>query len=66
MLDQTPIGDFLELEGSPAWIDRTACALGYSPDDYITASYGALYLARCQARGVEPGHMVFGLARQRS
>src|SRR5260370_268668 len=59
MLDQTPIGDFLELEGSPGWIDRTARALGYSAADYITASYGGLYLASCQARGVEPGHMVF-------
>ena len=66
MLDQTPIGDFLELEGSPGWIDRTARALGYAPADYITASYGALYLVRCQARGVEPSHMVFGPARQRS
>src|SRR5712675_967689 len=37
MLDQTPIGDFLELEGSPGWIDRTARALGYSPAHYITA-----------------------------
>jgi len=65
MLDETPIGDYLELEGSPAWIDRTARALGRSPADYITASYGALYLADCQAKGVEPHHMVFGRGRRR-
>jgi len=65
MLDETPIGDYLELEGSPAWIDRTARALGRSPADYITASYGALYLADCQAKGVEPRHMVFGRGRRR-
>jgi adenylate cyclase, class 2 len=58
-LDETPIGDFVELEGSPRWIDRTARALGWSPADYITASYGALYLARCRAKGVRPGNMVF-------
>lgn len=43
VLDETPIGDFLEIEGEPAWIDRTAVELGYSPRDYITATYGALF-----------------------
>jgi adenylate cyclase class 2 len=42
-LDQTPIGDFLELEGPPDWIDQTAAALGFRPADYITASYASLY-----------------------
>ena len=60
MLDETPIGDYLELEGSPGWIDRTARALGRSPVDYITASYGKLYHEYCHANGLKPGHMVFG------
>jgi len=60
MLDRTPIGDFLELEGGARWIDRTARALGFSPADYITVSYGRLYLEHCEAKGVEPGNMVFG------
>ncbi len=59
MLDQTPIGDFLELEGGARWIDRTARALGFSPADYITASYGRLYLDHCVAKGVQPANMVF-------
>src|SRR5258708_1302073 len=59
MLDETPIGDFLELEGSPRWIERTARALGRSPTEFITASYGELYREHCQARGVTPGNMVF-------
>ncbi len=42
-LDQTPIGWFLELEGPPAWIDRTAHALGYRRADYILASYADLF-----------------------
>ena len=42
-LDETPIGDFLELEGPESWIDRTAARLGFAFSDYITSSYGALY-----------------------
>src|SRR5581483_150537 len=58
-LDETPIGGFLELEGAPAWIDRTAQALGFSDADYVTASYLQLYLEFCAARGAAPGNMVF-------
>ena len=58
-LDETPIGIFLELEGPPAWIDRTARLLGFPRESYITLSYGSLYLADCQARGVAPANMVF-------
>jgi adenylate cyclase class 2 len=60
MLDETPIGAFLELEGGPRWIDRTTRALGFSRDGYIAASYGRLYLEHCVANGVEPTNMVFG------
>jgi adenylate cyclase class 2 len=42
-LDETPIGDFLELEGPGYWIDQTAVRLGFGPADYITSSYAALY-----------------------
>lgn len=59
MLDHTPIGDFLELEGPPRWIDRTAKALGFLPGDYVTVSYGKLYLEHCLGRGIEPSHMLF-------
>jgi adenylate cyclase class 2 len=62
-LDETPIGTFLELEGPGDWIDGTAAALGFSPDDYILESYGRLYISDCQRRGVEPGNMVFQLER---
>ena len=43
VIDETPIGDYAELEGSPAWIDRTAAALGISAEQYITLSYGRLF-----------------------
>jgi adenylate cyclase class 2 len=59
LLDETPIGNYLELEGPPGWIDRTAGELGYRAEEYILESYGAMYLAWCASRGLEPSHMVF-------
>jgi adenylate cyclase class 2 len=60
VLDETPVGIYLELEGSSAWIDRTAPKLNFSEQDYITQSYAALYVDWCSRHGVEPGNMVFG------
>ena len=58
-LDETPIGCFLEVEGAQRWIDRTARRLGFQASDYITASYGGLYLeSRKQQRDL-PVDMVF-------
>jgi adenylate cyclase class IV len=42
--DETPAGEFLELEGPADWIDATAVELGYSAADYITDSYAKLWL----------------------
>jgi adenylate cyclase, class 2 len=58
-LDETPIGTYLELEGPPAWIDRTARALGFLESDYILESYGRLYLDWCEQREHRPSDMVF-------
>ena len=57
--DETPIGTYLELEGPRQWIDRVARELNYRPADYITASYGRLYLWWCEAHGRTPKHMLF-------
>jgi adenylate cyclase class 2 len=43
VVDETPIGDFAELEGSAEWIDRAALRLGIDPSQYITLSYGRLF-----------------------
>jgi len=59
LLDETPIGNFLEIEGSPRWIDAAARALGFRPSDYITRSYGYLYLAYCRERRIAPKDMLF-------
>ena len=43
VIDETPIGDFAELEGEPAWIDRVAARLGVPHSEYMTLSYGRLF-----------------------
>jgi adenylate cyclase class 2 len=43
VIDETPIGSFAELEGSPEWIDRAAARLGVPPSEYLTLSYGRLF-----------------------
>jgi len=50
-LDETPIGDFLEIEGQPKAIDRAAKQLGFRRSDYITKSYGALFMEQQGVRG---------------
>lgn len=59
VLDETPIGVFMELEGPAAWIDRTAKELGFSPDDYITLSYARLWERWREAHQLPSGDMVF-------
>ncbi len=58
-LDETPIGNFLELEGPGDWIDAAAATLGFSSSNYVLESYGKLYLQYCERQGLQPGHMVF-------
>ena len=67
VLDETPIGDFLELEGAPKWIDEVAAQLGFAHSDYVLESYVALYIARCgeQKRGQQAGNMVFETVKKK-
>ena len=58
-LDETPVGDFMEIEGPAAWIESTARNLGFAPGDYVLESYGQIYLDHCRRHGVEPENMVF-------
>jgi adenylate cyclase class 2 len=43
VVDETPIGNFAELEGPADWIDRAAAKLAVNPSQYITLSYGRLF-----------------------
>jgi adenylate cyclase class 2 len=43
VVDETPIGNFAELEGPADWIDETAAKLAVDPSQFITLSYGRLF-----------------------
>lgn len=58
-VDETPIGDFLELEGPGDWIDETASQLDFSPENYRLESYGRLYQDYCERNGLAAQNMVF-------
>jgi adenylate cyclase class 2 len=64
-LDETPVGVFLELEGTPRAIDRAAQALGFAPRDYIRETYWDLYAADCRRRGVAPKNMLLHARKSR-
>ena len=44
VVDETPIGLFVELEGERGEINRAAALLGFGDSDYINKSYGALFM----------------------
>ena len=53
-VDETPIGDFLEIEGDAEGIRAVAAELGFSPPDFLAESYVGLFFA-----GGGRGDMVF-------
>jgi adenylate cyclase class 2 len=59
VLDETPIGNYAELEGLPAWIDMTLAALGIDPAICITDSYGRLFLDWKQRTGSPAENLTF-------
>jgi adenylate cyclase class 2 len=48
VIDETPIGNYAELEGPAEWIDRSAACLCIDPAQYITLSYGRLFERWCE------------------
>lgn len=59
MADETPIGNFLELEGTEDAIAEAVQLLGVTPAEYILDSYLALQLQHCRAQGRALEDMVF-------
>ena len=59
VIDETPIGDYAELEGPPAWIDETLAKLGVDPATCITESYGRLFLAWKERTGSAAENLTF-------
>ena len=58
-LDETPVGTFVEIEGSEEGIRQMAAALARQPDDYVLDSYRGLFVKHCQRHGVPVTDMLF-------
>jgi adenylate cyclase class 2 len=58
-LDETPIGDFVEIEGEEADIESAARTLNLDLGVGISKNYLELYREFCRERGVQPADMVF-------
>lgn len=58
-LDETPIGTFVEIEGSEQAITEMTAALGRSARDFIRESYRGLYVKDCENKGLPCTDMVF-------
>jgi adenylate cyclase class 2 len=61
-LDETPVGTYLEIEGSEEGILTVADALGRTPADFILDSYRGLFLAFLQANNLHARDMLFDAA----
>jgi adenylate cyclase class 2 len=59
LLDETPLGVFIELEGDAGWIDGAAAHLGHGPADYILSSYARLWQDAFEAKRVDRADMTF-------
>ena len=59
VVDETPIGDYAELEGEPEWIDRVAARLGVPHSEYMTLSYGRLFEQWREKHHSDAQHMTF-------
>jgi adenylate cyclase, class 2 len=59
VVDETPVGNFCEIEGPPRWIDAVAKKLGVKPEDYITKNYATLFADWKQATGSRATEMTF-------
>jgi len=58
-IDETPVGVFIEIEGSEQGITTMARALGRRPNDYILDSYRGLFLKHRDELGLDGTDMVF-------
>jgi adenylate cyclase class 2 len=59
MLDETPIGNFVELEGEEAAIAEAVKLLGINREAYVLESYLALQAAECERQGKPFADMIF-------
>src|SRR5258707_4493951 len=58
-IDETPVGVFVEIEGTESGITAMASAMGRTPADYILDSYRSLFVQHRTSRGLTGTDMVF-------
>jgi adenylate cyclase class 2 len=63
MFDETPLGNFVEIEGEEEAIERAVELLGAAASDYILESYLALQAEHCRRWGKPLEDMVFAERR---
>jgi adenylate cyclase, class 2 len=59
VVDETPIGNIAEIEGTPRWIDQTAKKLGIEKSGYSTKSYAELFFEWKQKTGSRAEEMTW-------
>lgn len=59
VLDETPMGSFIEIEGDETSVLNALDAAGFSANEIIRESYPELQASRCRARGVPLEDLVF-------
>jgi adenylate cyclase class 2 len=65
VVDETPIGNFCEIEGPPRWIDATAKKLGVSHAHYIMTNYASLFSRWKEETNSRAEEMTFKAVRGR-
>ncbi|MCM3881309.1 MAG: class IV adenylate cyclase [Vicinamibacterales bacterium] len=58
-VDETPVGTFVEIEGSEEGIHKMAASLARMPADYVLDSYRGLFVKHCQRHGLPVTDMLF-------
>jgi adenylate cyclase class 2 len=59
VIDETPIGNYVELEGPTGWIDRMLVDLGVDVNTCLTDSYGKLFLDWKERTGSPAENLTF-------
>jgi adenylate cyclase class 2 len=59
VFDETPMGNFIEIEGNESMVTRVFEASGFSANDIVRESYPELQAKRCSERGVPLEDLVF-------
>ena len=61
VIDETPIGNFAEIEGPADWIDAVARELNVEPKNYLRENYASLFFAWKRDTGSKAREMTFDL-----